>query len=541
MSAPARASSRATDSRQKDRSPRGCVLLNCSPSMPVTDFAARWPCCGACAVLLAACGHAAEARRRRLAPRLRVHHITRTTGRAKPAGQSRRDPRRGAAARAAEPLRQPAVHGARPATTCRRPTLRPYKERGIASWYGRKFHGQKTSIGETYDMYAMTAAHPTLPLPSYARVTNVANGKSVIVRVNDRGPFLHGRIIDLSYAAAHRIGIAQPRAAARSRSRRSSRRQRPCSRPRAAAAGRGGADTAARPPPARRSRADRAARTAAASRCSSVRSQNYANAQTFLDAVQSQLAERAVEPEGAPGGRPVSRLRRALSGPRRGEARRRSASRARSASRRRWRRIEASSNSRCLRSTVRALPVRYNRREPSPHARADVAMRGGRIATPTKLGMHPLASPAHLSLSSRCSCLPLARARPAHHRDRRRRGHRDPDRHRAVRRRAAWPLGISGIVGADLARSGLFRLVDTAASTAAGARGGRAVRDWRARGADAVVVGLDAAAARRPRRGALRAGRRRQADAAGGDGVHGRRRRSFASRRTRSPTSSTRS
>jgi rare lipoprotein A len=88
-------------------------------------------------------------------------------------------------------------------------SLTPYQERGIASWYGRKFHGQKTSIGETYDMYGMTAAHPTLPLPSYARVTSVASGKSVVVRVNDRGPFLHGRIIDLSYAAAHRIGIAQ--------------------------------------------------------------------------------------------------------------------------------------------------------------------------------------------------------------------------------------------------------------------------------------------------------------------------------------------
>ena len=87
--------------------------------------------------------------------------------------------------------------------------LAPYRERGIASWYGRRFHGQKTSIGEPYDMYAMTAAHPTLPLPSYARVTNVATGKSVVVRVNDRGPFLHDRIIDLSYAAAHRIGIVQ--------------------------------------------------------------------------------------------------------------------------------------------------------------------------------------------------------------------------------------------------------------------------------------------------------------------------------------------
>jgi rare lipoprotein A len=88
-------------------------------------------------------------------------------------------------------------------------TLRPYKERGIASWYGRKFHSQKTSNGETYDMYAMTAAHPTLPLPSYARVTSIATGKSVIVRVNDRGPFHPGRVIDLSFAAAHRIGIAQ--------------------------------------------------------------------------------------------------------------------------------------------------------------------------------------------------------------------------------------------------------------------------------------------------------------------------------------------
>ncbi len=81
-----------------------------------------------------------------------------------------------------------------------------YKERGIASWYGKKFHGQRTSIGETYDMYGMSAAHPTLPIPSYARVTNLANGKSVIVRVNDRGPFLHQRIMDLSYAAAYKLG-----------------------------------------------------------------------------------------------------------------------------------------------------------------------------------------------------------------------------------------------------------------------------------------------------------------------------------------------
>ena len=82
-----------------------------------------------------------------------------------------------------------------------------FKERGIASWYGKKFHGQRTSSGEAYDMYAMTAAHPTLPIPSYVRVTNVATQKSVVVRVNDRGPFLHERVIDLSYTAAHKLGI----------------------------------------------------------------------------------------------------------------------------------------------------------------------------------------------------------------------------------------------------------------------------------------------------------------------------------------------
>lgn len=83
--------------------------------------------------------------------------------------------------------------------------LKPFKQRGTASWYGKKFHGQKTSIGETYDMFAMTAAHPTLALPSYVRVTNLGNGKSVTVRVNDRGPFHADRIIDLSYAAAYRL------------------------------------------------------------------------------------------------------------------------------------------------------------------------------------------------------------------------------------------------------------------------------------------------------------------------------------------------
>ena len=86
--------------------------------------------------------------------------------------------------------------------------LRPYRERGVASWYGRRFHGQLTASGEPYDMYTMSAAHRLLPIPSYARVTNLANGRSVVVRVNDRGPFHGERIIDLSYAAAFRLGFA---------------------------------------------------------------------------------------------------------------------------------------------------------------------------------------------------------------------------------------------------------------------------------------------------------------------------------------------
>ena len=83
---------------------------------------------------------------------------------------------------------------------------KPYKQQGVASWYGQRFHGKPTSTGETYDMYQMTAAHPTLPLPSYARVTRLDNGRSVVVRVNDRGPFLRGRLIDLSYLAASKLG-----------------------------------------------------------------------------------------------------------------------------------------------------------------------------------------------------------------------------------------------------------------------------------------------------------------------------------------------
>jgi rare lipoprotein A len=84
-----------------------------------------------------------------------------------------------------------------------------YKQTGMASWYGRRFHGSATSSGEIYDMYGMTAAHPTLPIPSYARVTNLANGRSVVVRINDRGPFHSDRIIDLSYTAAYKLGYAE--------------------------------------------------------------------------------------------------------------------------------------------------------------------------------------------------------------------------------------------------------------------------------------------------------------------------------------------
>ena len=82
-----------------------------------------------------------------------------------------------------------------------------YRERGVASWYGTKFHGRLTANRETYNMYAMSAAHRTLPLPTYVRVRNLANGKTVVVRVNDRGPFAHNRIIDLSYAAAMKLDM----------------------------------------------------------------------------------------------------------------------------------------------------------------------------------------------------------------------------------------------------------------------------------------------------------------------------------------------
>lgn len=86
-------------------------------------------------------------------------------------------------------------------------SVQPFHQRGVASWYGKRFHGQKTASGEPYDMYAMTAAHPTLPIPSYARITSLRTGKQVVVRINDRGPFHSNRAIDLSYAAANRLGL----------------------------------------------------------------------------------------------------------------------------------------------------------------------------------------------------------------------------------------------------------------------------------------------------------------------------------------------
>lgn len=87
--------------------------------------------------------------------------------------------------------------------------LAPYRERGTATWYGRRYHGQRTASGEVYDMYAMTGAHPVLPIPSYARVTHLGNGRSVVVRINDRGPFLGERVIDLSYVAAHKLDLVR--------------------------------------------------------------------------------------------------------------------------------------------------------------------------------------------------------------------------------------------------------------------------------------------------------------------------------------------
>jgi rare lipoprotein A len=165
-------------------------------------------------------------------------------------------------------------------------------------------------------MYAMTAAHPTLPLPSYARVTGVASGKTVVVRVNDRGPFLHGRIIDLSYAAAHKIGIAQRGSgeviveailpgdkAGRGR--------------RAAAGGdaRGGPAAACRRP-SKRHRPPLGGYVVQLGAFG-----DYGNAQNFLAHVQGQLATAGRRAQGAAGDRLVARLRRSVPGPRRGPAR----------------------------------------------------------------------------------------------------------------------------------------------------------------------------------------------------------------------------
>lgn len=113
----------------------------------------------------------------------------------------------------AVPKREPFSRGGNRPYTVFNKTYRPlrdvagYRERGVASWYGKKFHGKRTSSGEAYDMYAMSAAHKTLPIPCYARVRNLRNGREVVVRVNDRGPFLENRLIDLSFAAATRLGI----------------------------------------------------------------------------------------------------------------------------------------------------------------------------------------------------------------------------------------------------------------------------------------------------------------------------------------------
>lgn len=111
-----------------------------------------------------------------------------------------------------EPLCQPCLRPYEVGGVTYRPlaSAAGYEKRGVASWYGREFHGRATSNGESYDMLAMTAAHPTLPIPSYVRVTHLGNGRSVVVRVNDRGPFKRGRVIDLSYVAAAKLGLVGP-------------------------------------------------------------------------------------------------------------------------------------------------------------------------------------------------------------------------------------------------------------------------------------------------------------------------------------------
>jgi len=151
----------------------------------------RWPVALAVALLLEACAHAPP---RTAAPASPPPN-------APPAGElvPRAEPR---SASGNPPFYE--VNGHRYIVLA---TSAGYRERGVASWYGPDFHGLKTATGERYDMFAMTAAHKTLPIPCYARVTNLTNGRSVVVRINDRGPFVGNRIIDLSYTAANRLGM----------------------------------------------------------------------------------------------------------------------------------------------------------------------------------------------------------------------------------------------------------------------------------------------------------------------------------------------
>jgi len=162
-----------------------------SPARRTFTWAALWP---TCTLLLAACASTPDPDERDGPPLSVPPSLART-----PDARPRIEP-----IRAGGPNRPYEVFGRRhvPFTDDR-----AFSERGGASWYGRKFHGRPTSSGEPYDMFAMTAAHRTMPIPSYARVRNPANGREVIVRINDRGPFVEGRVIDLSYVAALRLGV----------------------------------------------------------------------------------------------------------------------------------------------------------------------------------------------------------------------------------------------------------------------------------------------------------------------------------------------
>jgi rare lipoprotein A len=276
-------------------------MVDCAPSMTGSITFGRCAALAVCAVLLAACGTAPP----KPAPSPGAPPTTPSSKYYKDDGPGESPPANLDQVPDAIPRLEPLHRFAnRPYTVLGQDyvpatTLRNYKERGIASWYGRKFHGQKTSTGETYDMYAMSAAHPTLPLPSYARVTDVASGKSVVVRVNDRGPFLHGRVIDLSYAAAYRLGISakgsgeveveaiipgdSPMLTAAA------------PLPPVAAAAPSNPGTIALPSTSLPSIAGREAGGGFAVQLGAF--QNYANAQNFLTRVQGQLASVQVEPK----------------------------------------------------------------------------------------------------------------------------------------------------------------------------------------------------------------------------------------------------